>query len=139
MNSNEAKKIIEKCFENPYNEENFKDFIINIFKNNPEIKNENFQGTYIKNIKNAFSDYVKSYKRLFKYQSPDIYQDKIDILAVNLKNSQTIQKSRTLQRNFIASYLEQRDKDAVLVAFYSEKKSHRQKTIFANSARIKNN
>ncbi|MCE2687783.1 MAG: BREX-1 system adenine-specific DNA-methyltransferase PglX, partial [Rickettsiales bacterium] len=120
MNSNEAKKIIEKCFENPYNEENFKDFIINIFKNNPEIKNENFQGTYIKNIKNAFSDYVKSYKRLFKYQSPDIYQDKIDILAVNLKNSQTIQKSRTLQRNFIASYLEQQDKDAVLVAFYSD-------------------
>lgn len=118
MQKNEAKEIIEKCFENPYNEENFKDFIINIFKNNLAIKNENFQGAY---IKNAFSDYVKSYKRLFKYQSPDIYQDKIDILAVNLKNSQTIQKSRTLQRNFIASYLEQRDKDAVLVAFYSDK------------------
>jgi hypothetical protein len=65
MNSNEAKKIIEQCFESPYNEENFKDFIINIFKNNLEIKNQNFQGAY---IKTAFSDYVKSYKRLFKYQ-----------------------------------------------------------------------
>ncbi len=117
MNKNEAKQIIETCFENQYNEENFKKFIVNLLKNDFEVKDKNFQGIY---IKQAFQDHIKSYKRLFKYESKDKFKDTIDVLAVNLKNSQTLQKSRSLQRNFIANYLETRSKDAVLVAFYSD-------------------
>lgn len=117
MNKNEAKQIIETCFEKQYNEENFKKFIVNLLKNDFEVKDQIFQGIY---IKQAFQDHIKSYKRLFKYESKDKFKDTIDVLAVNLKNSQTLQKSRSLQRNFIANYLETRSKDAVLVAFYSD-------------------
>lgn len=117
MNKNEAKQIIETCFENQYCEENFKKFIVNLLKNDFEVKDQNFQGVY---IKQAFQDHIKSYKRLFKYESKDKFKDTIDVLVVNLKNSQTLQKSRSLQRNFIANYLEGRSKDAVLVAFYSD-------------------
>lgn len=117
MNKNEAKQIIEICFENQYNEENFKNFIVNLLKKDFEVKDQNFQGVY---IKQAFQDHIKSYRRFFKYESKDKFKDKIDVLAVNLKNSQTLQKSRSLQRNFIANYLETRQKDAVLVAFYSD-------------------
>jgi adenine-specific DNA-methyltransferase len=117
MNHLESKQIIEACFESNYDEANFKNFIVNILKNDYEEKNENFQGIY---IKQAFQDNVKSYKRLFKYESKDKFRDKIDVLTVNLKSAQTLQKYRSLQRNFIANYLESRQKDAVLVAFYCD-------------------
>jgi hypothetical protein len=118
MNSQKPKEIIETCFENQYSEESFRKFIINILKDNFEtINHPPYQGAC---IYQAFSDHIKSYKRLYKYESKGRFTDKIDVLAVNLKNSQTIKKSRSLQRNFIANYLEDREKDAVLVAFYSD-------------------
>ena len=116
MDRNTAKALIEKTFKSSYDEKKFRYFIKNIFKDIEEV-DKTIAGQF---IKKAYSNKIKSYKRLFKYTSPDSKKDIIDVVAIKLDSLSSLKRARTLQRNLIAHYIDTRGKDAVLAAFYTD-------------------
>jgi Zn-dependent peptidase ImmA (M78 family) len=118
MDRVKATNLIKDTFDNSYNESKFKNFIVNIFKDITE-DGKSHSGQY---IMKAYREHITSYKRLFKYElEQGRTHDKIDILAVKMTSLKSLETARNLQRNFIASYMKSKSKDAVIVAFYTDK------------------
>ena len=119
MKDIEAKNLVDATFTAAYNEDKFRLFISNLLNGHEEYEDPETTGKY---IPEAFQDGVSSYKRLFKFIDPEGME--IDVLAVKLQNSKTLENARTMQRNFVARYLngsrEGALKDAALVAFYAD-------------------
>lgn len=115
MNKLEAKNLIVNTFEKPFNEDQFTYFIKNLLNNLDESKRKEYRGQY---VPESFNDAVKNYKRIGQYI--DSKNNVIDVLAVNLHRDTTLERARSLQRNFVARYLKQRTHDAALVAYYTE-------------------
>lgn len=118
MKKHEAEKLINETFNAPYNESQFRYFIKELF-DEFEPRDKTYSGQY---IWDAFKGDIISYTRIGKFLDPEGV--KIDILAVKVKNRRTLENARTMQRNFIARYLNggRGDdlKDAALIAFYSD-------------------
>ncbi len=116
MNKEQAKNLIIKTFENPFNKSNFVYFLKNLLKTYEE-KTFLYQGS---DIPTAFEQHISSLERIGKYTDKD---KEIDLLIVNLKRKTSLERARTMQRNFIAWYLKGSEggklKDAALVAFVS--------------------
>ena len=119
---NDLNKKLVDAFNFEYNEDKFKLFI-NDLLGSADFKTEN----QYKNIPNDYTDFIKSYKRICKYEymDPEYSSPKvIDVLVVKLKKASSIERARTAQRNFVARYLngshDGYQKDAALVAFISE-------------------
>lgn len=64
-----------------------------------------------------YNDYIDSYQLLGSYKQG---KKILDVLVVKLKKPTSIERARTMQRNFVAKYLGNTEKDAALVAFYEE-------------------
>ena len=113
----EAKKITETTFSGEFREENFKNFISNLFKD--------YERLDIAKEGSSFSDAFKSYVSRYKILGSfiDQGQNEIDILQVELQKEQSLERARTAQRNFIANYLKDNQKQAALVAFISSDKT----------------
>jgi hypothetical protein len=114
------KKLVSDTFENSFNKEQFTLFIKNLLNYIDDSEEARFiyQGQYIPEV---YQDSVLSLERIGKYTDPE---DKtVDILVVNLKKEKSLDRARTLQRNFVAWYLDGsrggKLKDAALVAFVS--------------------
>ena len=121
MDKQSATKIIKNTFENSFNREQYTYFIKNLFKSlDYESENAVFQlhGQY---IPDAFRPYTKKYERIGKYEDTDA--NKVDALVVYLKKQPSLERARTMQRNFIAWYLNGSrgdvQKEASVVAFVS--------------------
>lgn len=115
MDRQAAIKIIRETFEKPFNKEQYVYFIKNLFNKIDEDTFE-YHGQY---IKDSYKPYIKKYERIGKYN--DLEGNKIDILTVNLKKETSLERARTMQRNFIAQYLKDRgEKDAAIVVFYTD-------------------
>jgi hypothetical protein len=115
MNKQEATQFIQQVFQSPFDEQRFGRFAAELL-NEIEAKPFNYSGPY---IKDAYKHYVQQYKRIGTYTDPS--GDEVDILIVHLKQGTTLERARTMQRNFIAHYLRDRgDRDAALVAYYSD-------------------
>jgi hypothetical protein len=111
----EAKSIITDVFENPFDKEKFSYFIRNLLKNlHPA---EFLRSGY--NIPKAFEDFIASYERIGKYEDEE--GNLIDVLIIKLKRDHSIDYARSTQRNFVRWYLNDKGKDAALVAFHTEK------------------
>src|ERR1035437_4309685 len=115
MNKEEAKKLVVKTFEQSFDESRFLFFIKNLLKDLDETKAQVWAGNY---IPESFRNAIKFYKRIGQYT--DINLNVIDVLIVNVKKDITLERARTLQRNFIARHLKQRTHEAALVAFYTD-------------------
>jgi len=117
MEETAAIRLIEDTFSQPFAEERFRWFIVNLLNNVDGNKAFNWvTGAY---IRDSFKDHVKKYRRLGTYTDPD--GQKIDILVVHLKKPHALDRARTTQRNFVATYLKQRgQKDAALVAYHTD-------------------
>lgn len=114
MDKIQAGKLIRDTFENPFDEEQFRNFVINLLNGLDESKAFSLAGQM---VPEAFRGHVHSYKRLGTYTAPD--GQKLDVLAVKLSSVSALERARTMQRNFTADYLKNRDrKEAALVAFY---------------------
>ncbi|MBC8526142.1 MAG: Eco57I restriction-modification methylase domain-containing protein [Candidatus Cloacimonetes bacterium] len=119
MNKTEAKNLIINTFEKPFEKEQFVNFIMNLLnlKSDEIIYKRPSTGIYTTKV---FMDYIKSFYRIAKYE--DDSGKKIDILIVKLKKETSLERARSMQRNFIAWYLKGSRgyyKDAALVAFVS--------------------
>ncbi|MCL0028488.1 BREX-1 system adenine-specific DNA-methyltransferase PglX [Peptococcaceae bacterium] len=119
MNKEQAKKLIKDTFESSFNKEKFVVFIKNLLnriEESPFIYRGNF-------IPDAFEQYISTLERVGKYTEDE---NEIDLLIVKLKRETSLERARTMQRNFIAWYLKGsrggKLKDAALVAFVSPDK-----------------
>jgi adenine-specific DNA-methyltransferase len=112
MTKNEARNIIKTVLSNEFNFKEFEYFITNLFHSSPEKIN------FKRSIKDAFKPQVVDYKIIGTYK--DSEGKVIDILHVSLEKKETLQRARTLQRNFVADYLDYYQKEAAIVAFTVE-------------------
>ncbi len=119
MNKKQAKSLIRDTFNYSFSEDKFKNFVANMLNEMEFFNQASLQGKY---IKKAFRDQIKQYKRIGKYY--DSNNRRIDILTVRLRKSTSLDIARTMQRNFIAQYLNggRGDilRDAAIVAFYHD-------------------
>lgn len=116
MDKSAAIQSVQKTFLFPFEENKFKTFSRNMFKGLNESKAFSVGRAQ---VKEAFSAHVKSYKRIGQYKDPN--GEVLDVLIVKLDKISSLDKARTLQRNFVADYLKQRDNhDAAIVAFHHE-------------------
>ena len=118
ISSEEARRLASQCLGNSYDESIFRQFAANLLPDAERLSDGHITGKY---IPESFQDYVVSYRRLAKM--PDAGKEKLDVLAVKLKNSSQLMNARSMQRQFIARYLNggrDKFKDAALVAFHSD-------------------
>lgn len=116
MDKQAAINLITDTFNSSFNENRFRHFIRNLFNEFDENKNASWITGY---IKDSFKDHVKKYKRVGKYK--DIDGNKLDVVVVHLRKESALDSARTMQRNFIASYLKTRgEKDAAVVAYFTD-------------------
>ncbi|WP_054696023.1 Eco57I restriction-modification methylase domain-containing protein [Syntrophomonas palmitatica] len=113
MKYDEARNMVQETFENEFNQGRYDYFVRNLL--DMEIKPFTRNGVY---IPRHFTDHVKKYQRIGKYTDP---QGRVmDVLVVYLRRETALERARAMQRNFVAWYLNDKNKDAALVAFQAE-------------------
>jgi len=117
MDRQSAINFIRETFENSFEKEKYIGFVKNLF-NKISLEPFEFHGQY---IPDTFKPYINKYERVGKYAIED---KRIDILIVYLSRETSIERARTMQRNFVAGYLTGKygsntKKDAAVVAFVS--------------------
>jgi len=118
MDRQAAVKIIRDTFESPFDKGRFINLSKNLVKYLDSSKNFTYQGNI---IPDAYEQSIQTLERVGKYEDTD--DNKIDVLIVRLKKERSLEYARTMQRNFVAWYLNGSRggelKDAALVAFVS--------------------
>lgn len=119
MDSIQAKNLIETTFNNSFEKDKFKYFVINLLDNIDLSKEFNCGNAY---VPESFRKHINSYGRIGKYT--DSNNTEIEVLWVHLKQETSLDRARTVQRNFVAWYLNGGRGGEVrhnaLVAFYNE-------------------
>jgi len=119
MNKQQAQKIIRDTFENSFDKNGFTGFIKNLL-NRIDGAPFTYQGNY---IPDAYKRYIKILERIGKFSDGE---NSIDILIITLQKETSLERARTMQRNFVAWYLNGSRggvmKDAALVAYVSPDK-----------------
>ncbi|MCE9508315.1 MAG: Eco57I restriction-modification methylase domain-containing protein [Alphaproteobacteria bacterium] len=108
MQAEVAKKLIEETFNKPFDLSRFKTFIRELTKGYEERNSSSI-------IPDNFKEGIKSAYRIGKIK--DDKGNEIDLVAVTLQKEVSLDRARTLQRNYIARYLKGHGKEAALVAF----------------------
>lgn len=120
MDQNNAINLLDDTFNKPYDQIRFINFINELFNGFnrsikrcliPEVYQEYIQGE-------EYGDGTYYYQELGEYT--DASGRIIDVLSIKLKRSISVERARTMQRNFVAKHLAEKNKDAALVAFYGE-------------------
>ncbi|MBU0896258.1 MAG: hypothetical protein KKB76_01385, partial [Candidatus Omnitrophica bacterium] len=114
MDKKQAQALIKETFESTFDKGRFVSFVKNLL-NDVEEATFMYKGNY---IPDAYEQYINTLERIGKYTDGE---HKIDILIAKLKKETSIERARTMQRNFVAWYLNGSRggelKDAALVAF----------------------
>ncbi|MFA5439477.1 Eco57I restriction-modification methylase domain-containing protein, partial [Dehalococcoides sp.] len=118
MDRNTAIKIVKDTLESPFDKGRFIKLSKNLFKNLDVSGNFLWAGNRLPNA-GAFQPYIDSIERIGKSDAQSKSEDEIDVLIVNLKKETSLERARTRQRNFVARYLEDKQRTAALVAFVS--------------------
>ncbi|MEA1979996.1 MAG: Eco57I restriction-modification methylase domain-containing protein [candidate division Zixibacteria bacterium] len=116
MDKQQAQNNIEETFESSFDKNGFTGFIKNLL-NKIDDAPFTYQGNY---IPDAYKPYIKTLERIGKFSDGG---NNIDILVITLQKETSLERARTMQRNFIAWYLNGSRggemKDAALAAFVS--------------------
>ncbi len=111
MDKRQASSIIEKIFNSSFNRETFIDFIGNLFNlNSNRLICQNI------NIYDSYKQAINSLEVVAQYSDG---RNSVDILIVTLMRDTSLDRARTMQRNFVARYLSEKQGDAAVVAFHS--------------------
>jgi hypothetical protein len=114
MDKKTAQELIEKTFNNAFNEEQFTVFTKNLL-NDFEAKHNRYSGIL---IWDGYKEHINTYKRIGKYIDPD--GEALDVLIIEVKSVTKLERARTALRNFVIKHLSKFEKDYALVAFYSK-------------------
>jgi hypothetical protein len=111
MDKKQASSKIKDTFGSEFDRDIFFDFIRNLL-------NLNFTDFLHRSVSiyDTYKQHVQSLEVVAKFNDG---QNKIDVLIVTLVKDTSLDKARTMQRNFIARYLIEKQGDAALVAFTS--------------------
>jgi len=116
MDKLQAQELIKETFESPFDKSGFTNFIKNLL-NRIDDAPFTYQGSY---IPDAYKQYIKRLERIGKFSDGE---NNIDILVITLQKETSLERVRTMQRNFIAWYLNGsrggKMKEAALAAFVS--------------------
>lgn len=117
MNRDQARQLISETLQTPYDKARFSYLVKNLL-NHVEDAPFTYRGNL---IRDSYDPYIQSLERLGKYQDPE--GNKVDVLVVHLKRGSSLERARTMQRNFVGWYLNGSRggelKDAALTAFVS--------------------
>jgi len=118
MNTQQANDLVRETFEAPFQRNQFIRLIKNLLN---YIDDDTFSPRTGNYIPDSFKEYIQSFDRVGIYRNND---ERIDILVVHLKKETSIERARSMQRNFVAGYLQGKygssaNKDAAVVAFVS--------------------
>lgn len=120
MNKQQAQKIIQETFESRFDKGRFTGFVKNLL-NRIDEGSFIYKGNY---IPDAYKQYIKTLERIGKFSDGE---SSLDILIITLQKETSLERARTMQRNFIAWYLNGSRggnmKDAALVAYVSPDQS----------------
>ena len=116
MDKQQARNLIKDTFEQSFEKARFTAFIKNLL-NRCEDAPFTYKGQF---IPNAYRPYISALERISKFSDGE---QTIDILVIRLKKETSLERARTMQRNFVAWYLNGSRggmlKDAALTAFVS--------------------
>ena len=120
MDKVQSLKIIKNTFENKFEKEVFIKFIVELLNLKSAAISDSGIYFNLNTVPNTYKPYISSFEKITSYhQNGSI----LDILIIKLQKHTSIEKARTMQRNFIAWYLKggcDGDlKDAALAAFVS--------------------
>ena len=113
MDKARAVKLLDDTFKKNFDIDQFSKFTKELF-NDIQI---NIQDK-TQYIANQFKEYIAECKKIADYK--DASKKSMEILAVKLKRTSSRDRARTMQRNFISSWLSKQEIDAALVAFYGD-------------------
>lgn len=105
--------ILKDTFEKQFNIERFKKFTREFF-NEPEMLPESRRT----GIWKEYLKHINSYYTVAKYTDND--NNNLIVLAVELKKDSSIDRARSMQRNFVSKVLDENNMEAAIVAFYTE-------------------
>ncbi len=115
MEKDFAKKLVKDVLQHPFEKRRYAYIVRELLNHIEETPETTYRGNY---IPDAYKEYITTLDRIGKYVDPD--GKKIDILIVHLKKETSLERARTMQRNFVAWFLKRRgEKDAALAAFIS--------------------
>ena len=106
-----AIRLLDTTFKSSFDMERFEYFLIELF-NNSKIHRVN----QINFVRNDFKDYVNGFYSLGYFN--DDLGGSIGFYVAELAKGSTRDRARTMQRNLIAQFLKNQNRDAALVAFY---------------------
>ena len=115
MKKSEAAQLVNQTFNQAFSEKQFINFVKNLL---PGLKPPSSHLVTGAQLKQGFQEHIHSYKRLGTFHDP--LGDVLDVVVVKLKRPESLDRARTRQRNLMAHYLKDRQKDAVLVAYITE-------------------
>ena len=111
MNKKQASSIIENTFNKAFNRDKFISFAGNLFN----LRSTNYSQRSV-GIFDTYKQHVKSLEVVAKFSDG---KNEIDVLIITLIKDTSLDKARTMQRNFVARYLSEKQGDAAIVAFTS--------------------
>ncbi|MBP7850197.1 MAG: Eco57I restriction-modification methylase domain-containing protein [Lentimicrobiaceae bacterium] len=114
MEKKQAQDYIKQVLNSRFDQEQFELFVRNLL-NEFEPRDNNYSGNL---IPEAFRDHIAHYKRIGKYTDPE--GEPMDILIVQTRSVNKLERTRTALRNFVVRHLKNFDKYYALVAFYSK-------------------
>ncbi len=114
MEKKQAQEYIKQVLNSRFDQEQFELFVRNLL-NEFEPRDNNYSGNL---IPEAFRDHIAHYKRIGKYTDPE--GEPMDILIVQTRSVNKLERTRTALRNFVVRHLKNFDKYYALVAFYSK-------------------
>lgn len=113
MNRQQAIELVRTTFESPFERERYLRFLRELLNG---FDNEGARVNQGARIPEKFQEYVEKMERVGKYATEG---KEVMLFIVYLKRETSIERARTMQRNFVAWYLQRDMKDAALVAFVS--------------------
>lgn len=116
-------EIFENVLKNKYVHEEFVGFTRE-FLNDIQLVAPN---TYNKEYSN-FSFYVAGYYHIGNYKTDD--GDVIAVLSVNLNRGETVERARSMQRNFVKTLIERNGCAGAIVAFYTSEEPEKWRLSF---------
>ena len=109
MDKELAKILVENTFHNNFDKARFEEFTKELFYGLETDEKRRV-------VWSEFEDYIDYYETLGTYTDPK--NNKLEVLVVKLKKSQSRDRARVMHRNFVAKYLKTTGRDAALIAFY---------------------
>lgn len=111
-------QILEETFNQSFEIERFKRFTKEFF-NEPEM----MPLKRSTGIWKEYADYISAYYKIANYEDKE-EDNKLIVLAVEINKDKSVERARTIQRNFISKVLDENNYEAAIVAFYSANESN---------------